>query len=135
MYETLLHFRGSSLNKSTITMSSQPPPGLFFGSRISVLPRNSYRNCGYSLLKHLRYFGWCVLGVIGVLTDEQGNEIALNDSDESLVYHYIPGQNFLAHFESKGVLAGVEDGVMLFFGGNPKAALKRHSQKKQERTV
>ena len=49
--------------------------------------------------KYLRYLGWCVLGVIVVLKDEQGNRIALNgELVDRGVYHYIvPDRNALAH--------------------------------------
>src|SRR5260370_5573880 len=49
--------------------------------------------------KYLRYFGWCVLGVIGFLKNERGNRIALNGQlVDRGVYHYtVPGQNVLAH--------------------------------------
>ena len=49
--------------------------------------------------KYLRYLGWCVLGVIGVLNDEEGNEIELDgELDDRGVYHYIlPDQTVLAH--------------------------------------
>ena len=49
--------------------------------------------------KYLRYLGWCVLGVDGVLKDEPGNGIALDgELVDQGVYHYIvPGQNVLAH--------------------------------------
>ena len=49
--------------------------------------------------KYLRYLGWCVLGVIGDVSDEQGNVIALDgELVDQGVYHYIvPDQNVLAH--------------------------------------
>ena len=51
--------------------------------------------------KYLRYLGWCVLGVIGNVADEQrpGNVIALDgELVDQGVYHYIvPDQNVLAH--------------------------------------
>jgi hypothetical protein len=49
--------------------------------------------------KYLQYLGWCVLGVIGVLNDEQGNAIPLDgELDDQGVYHYVvPNQNVLAH--------------------------------------
>ena len=50
--------------------------------------------------KYLRYLGWCILGVIGDVSDEQGNVIALDgELIDQGVYHYIvpEGQNILAH--------------------------------------
>ena len=49
--------------------------------------------------KYLRYLGWCVLGVIGDVSDEQGNVIELDgELVDQGVYHYIvPDQNVLAH--------------------------------------
>ncbi|KAI0278646.1 hypothetical protein BGY98DRAFT_916858 [Russula aff. rugulosa BPL654] len=49
--------------------------------------------------KYLRYLGWRVLGIIGDVSDEQGNVIALDgDLVDQGVYHYVvPGQNVLAH--------------------------------------
>ena len=49
--------------------------------------------------KYLRYLGWCVLGIIGDVSDEQGNVIALDgELVDQGVYHYVvPGQNVLAH--------------------------------------
>lgn len=85
-----------------IHMSSQPSAKIqlyslrLIGSRKSVLPRNSYRNCSLSPRKYLQYLGW---SVIGVLIDEQGNETELNGEllDQG-VYHYIvPDQDALAH--------------------------------------
>jgi len=56
-------------------------------------------------LKYLRYLGWCVLGVVGTLCNEQGNEITLEALDGTLanqgVYRYeVEGQTteaILAH--------------------------------------
>jgi hypothetical protein len=47
----------------------------------------------------LRYLGWCVIGIIGDVSDEQGNVIALDGKlVDRGVYHYIvPDQNVLAH--------------------------------------
>ena len=49
--------------------------------------------------KYLRYLGWCVLGVIGDVSDEQGNVVELDgELVDRGVYHYIvPDQNVLAH--------------------------------------
>jgi hypothetical protein len=49
--------------------------------------------------KYLRYLGWCVLGVIGDLKDEQGNEISLGGElvDQGIYRYIVPGDNVLAH--------------------------------------
>ena len=87
-------------------MSSQPPSGFVHLVLLSQenpfyleIPTAVVDTLSLSPRKYLRYLGWCVLGVIGVLIDEQGNEIALNGEllDQG-VYHYIvPNQNVLAH--------------------------------------
>jgi len=49
--------------------------------------------------KYLRYLGWCILGVIGVLKDEQGTRVALNGKlvDQGVYHYFVPGENVLAH--------------------------------------
>ena len=49
--------------------------------------------------KYLQYLGWCVLGVIGVLVNEQGKEIALNGElvDQGIYHYIVPDQDVLAH--------------------------------------
>ena len=56
--------------------------------------------------KYLWYLGWCVLCVIGVLINEQGNEIVLNgELVDQGVYHYIvPNHDILAHAVDLGVI-------------------------------
>ncbi|KAK0469104.1 uncharacterized protein EV420DRAFT_8520 [Desarmillaria tabescens] len=50
-------------------------------------------------LKYLRYIGWCVLGVVGNLVDENGNAVKLNGElvDRAVYQYNIPGGNTLAH--------------------------------------
>ena len=87
-------------------MSSQPPSGFIHLILLSQeipfyleIPIAIVSTVCLSSRKYLRYLGWCVLGVDGVLKDEQGNEIALDgELVDQGVYHYIvPGQNVLAH--------------------------------------
>jgi hypothetical protein len=87
-------------------MSSQPPSGFIHLVLLSgenpfylEIPTPIVPTVCLSPRRYLRYLGWCVLGVIGVLNDEQGNEIALDgELVDRGVYHYIvPGQNVLAH--------------------------------------
>ena len=88
------------------SMTSQPPSGFIHLILLSQenpfyleIPIAIVSTLCLSPRKYLRYLGWCVLGVDGVLKDEQGNEIALNGEllDQG-VYHYIvPLQNVLAH--------------------------------------
>jgi len=49
--------------------------------------------------KYLQYLGWCVLGVVGRLVDEEGNEITLNGAllDQGIYRYIVPGDNPLAH--------------------------------------
>lgn len=49
--------------------------------------------------KYLRYLGWCVLGAIGVLSDVQGNEIALDGElvDQGVYRYIVSDQDVLAH--------------------------------------
>ena len=86
-------------------MSSQPPSGFIHLVLLQEvpfyleIPTAIVATVCLSPRKYLRYLGWCVLGVVGVLIDEQGNEIALNGEllDQG-VYHYIvPDQSVLAH--------------------------------------
>lgn len=87
-------------------MSSQPPSGFIHLVLLSQqnpfyleIPTAIVGTVCLSPRKYLRYLGWCVLGIIGVLKDEQGNEIALDgELVDQGVYHYIvPDQNVLAH--------------------------------------
>jgi hypothetical protein len=87
-------------------MSFQPPSGFIHLVLLSQqspfylqIPTAIVPTLCLSPRKYLRYLGWCVLGVIGVLKDEQGNEIALDgELVDQGVYHYIvPDQNVLAH--------------------------------------
>jgi len=49
--------------------------------------------------KYLQYLGWCVLGVVGRLVDEEGNEITLNGAllDQGIYRYIVPNDNPLAH--------------------------------------
>lgn len=87
-------------------MSSQPPSGfvklvLFSHENPFYLeiPTAIIATLCLRPQKYLRYLGWCVLGVIGVLQDGQKIEIALDgELVDQGVYHYIvPSQNILAH--------------------------------------
>jgi hypothetical protein len=87
-------------------MSCQPPSGFIHLVLLSQqnpfclqIPIAIVPTLCLSPRKYLRYLGWCVLGVIGDLKDEQGNEIALDgELVDKGVYHYIvPDQNTLAH--------------------------------------
>ena len=87
-------------------MSSQPPSGFIHLVLLSQeipfyleIPTAIVATVCLSPRKYLRYIGWCVLGVLGVLNDEQGNEIVLDgELVDQGVYHYIvPDQNVLAH--------------------------------------
>ena len=102
----MLLIAGDGYLRHDVHMSSQPPSGFIHLVLLSQqnpfylqIPIAIVGTVCLSPRKYLRYLGWCVLGVIGVLIDEQGNEIALNGGlvDQG-VYHYIvPDQNVLAH--------------------------------------
>jgi hypothetical protein len=87
-------------------MSSQPPSGFIHLILLSQedplyleIPTAIVKKVCLKPHKYLRYLGWCILGVIGDVVDEQGNVIALDgDLVDQGVYHYIvPDQNVLAH--------------------------------------
>ena len=87
-------------------MSSRPPSGFVHLILLSQqnpfylqIPTAIVPTLCLSPRKYLRYLGWCVLGVIGVLKDEQGSEIALDgELVDQGVYHYIvPDHHVLAH--------------------------------------
>jgi hypothetical protein len=87
-------------------MSSQPPSGFIHLILLSQenpfyleIPTAIVGTLCLSPRKYLRYLGWCVLGAIGVLSDVQGNEIALHgELVDQGVYHYIVSdQDVLAH--------------------------------------
>ena len=66
-------------------MSSQPPSGFIHLVLLSQedpfyleIPIAIVAAVCLSPRKYLRYLGWCVLGVIKILIDEQGKEVALN---------------------------------------------------------
>ena len=87
-------------------MSSQPPPG---SVHLVLLSQENpfYLEIPTAIItplclrprKYLRYLGWCVLGVIGVLQDGQRSEIALDGElvDQGVYYYIVPGENILAH--------------------------------------
>jgi hypothetical protein len=91
-------------------MSSQPPssqPPLGFIHPILLAQKDSfYLEIPIAIVptlcirprKYLQYLGWCVLGVIGVLQDGQGNKIALNGKliDQGIYRYVVPGPNVLA---------------------------------------
>jgi hypothetical protein len=94
-------------------MPSQPPSGFIHLVLLSQqnpfylqIPAAIVPTLCLSPRKYLRYLGWCVLGIIGDLKDEQGNEIALDgELVDQGVYHYIvPDQNVLAHAVDLGVI-------------------------------
>src|SRR6266849_11106059 len=88
-------------------MSSQPPSGFIHLILLSQenpflleIPIKIVGEVCLSSLKYLRYLGWCFLGIMGDVSDEQGNVIALDGNlvDQS-VYRYIvsdQNQNVLA---------------------------------------
>ena len=87
-------------------MSSQPPSGFVHLVLLSQetqfyleIPTAIVTTVCLSPRKYLRYLGWCVLGDIGVLKDEQGNVIALDGElvDQGVYHHNVPDQNVLAH--------------------------------------
>ena len=95
---------------SSQSSASQPPSGFLHLILLSQeedpfyleIPIEFVATVCLKPLKYLRYLGWCVLGVIGVLEDEQGNEIELNgELADQGVYHYtqaVPGdEHVLAH--------------------------------------
>jgi hypothetical protein len=98
--------RKSRGSRSQFHMSSQPPSGYIHLVLLSQENNPFYLEVPTAIVatvclsprKYLRYLGWCVLGVIGVLNDERGNEIALDgELVDQGVYHYIvQGQNGLS---------------------------------------
>jgi hypothetical protein len=78
-------------------MSSQPPLGFIHLILLSQenpfyleIPRAIVATVCSSPRKYLRYLGWCVLGVIGDVGDEQGNVIALDgELVDQGVYRFI----------------------------------------------
>lgn len=87
-------------------MSSQPPSGFIHLVLLSQeapfyleIPIAIVATVCLSPRKYLRYLGWCVLGVVGVLTDEQENEIVLDGEllDQGVYRYLVPDQNVLAH--------------------------------------
>ena len=87
-------------------MSSQPPSGFIHLILLSQeglfyleIPTAIVATVRLSPRKCLQYLGWCVLGVIGVLSDEQGNKIALNGElvDQTIYCYIVPDQNIFAH--------------------------------------
>ena len=89
-----------------VHMPSQPQPGFIHLILLSQenpfyleIPTAIVATVCLSPRKYLRYLGWCVLGVIGVLNDEQGNEIVLDGElvDQGVYQYVVPDQNILAH--------------------------------------
>ena len=87
-------------------MSSRPPSGFIHLILLAQdnpfyleIPIGVVATVCLSPRKYLRYLGWSVLGVMGVLNDEQGNVVPLDgELVDKGVYHYIVSeQNVLAH--------------------------------------
>ncbi len=87
-------------------MSSQPPSGFIHLILLSQenpfyleIPTAIVKEVCLKPRKYLRYLGWCVLGVIGDVSDEQGNVVALDGElvDQGIYHYIVPDQNVLAH--------------------------------------
>jgi hypothetical protein len=97
----------SSQPPSSQPPSSQPPPGFVHLILFSQededpfyleIPTTIVATLCLRPRKYLRYLGWCILGVIGDLKDEQGNRIALNGElvDQGVYRYIVPDQDVLA---------------------------------------
>ena len=79
---------------------SQPPSGFIHLNLLSreeglfylEMPIKFVATVSLTPLKYLQYLGWCVLGVMGVLEDEQGDRIALYGelTDQGVYYYNAP---------------------------------------------
>ncbi|KAF8878882.1 hypothetical protein BD779DRAFT_1175813 [Infundibulicybe gibba] len=84
----------------------QPPPGFVQLVLLSHEESPFYLEIPMDIMarlclkprKYLRYLGWCVLGTIGVLTDDKGEELELSGGIlNQAIYHYVvPAQDALA---------------------------------------
>ena len=94
--------------------ASQPPPGFIHLVLLSrqedpfylQIPTKFVATVCLTPLKYLLYLGWCVLGVVGVLEDEQGDEILeLNGElvDHSIYHYTVPGDEDVRHVLARAV--------------------------------